>query len=60
MIILNPLQVGDNVKIVDTMATYWIGKEAVITKVIKDNAGFYCYELNIGGGHWTRLTLKKI
>lgn len=54
----NMYEVGDRVKILDAMARDWIGKEAEITKVI--TVGILCYELNIGGGHWTHSMLEKM
>jgi hypothetical protein len=50
-------KVGDTVKITDSMARDWIGRKAIITKVISCNP--ICYELNIGGGHWLHSTLEK-
>lgn len=50
--------VGDKVEIIDAMASDWIGKKAVVTKVISNNP--ICYKLDIGGSHWLHSTLKKI
>jgi hypothetical protein len=57
---MSPFKARDKVIIIDSMASDWIGREAVITKVYIDDWGFYFYELNIGGGHWTPSNLKKI
>jgi hypothetical protein len=51
------LSVGTKVKIVDVMSADWIGKEAVVTKVISVNP--ICYLLDIGGGHWLNSCVKK-
>jgi hypothetical protein len=52
--------VGDKVKIIDAMAIDWIGKEAVITKVLNYKDTPLGYKLDIGGGHWLHSTLEKI
>ena len=52
------LEVGTEVEIADAMNRSYIGKRAVITKIVSTNP--ICYELSIGGGHWANSCIKKV
>ena len=52
------LNVGTKVVITDSMVGEYIGKEAVIEKVVSTNP--ICYKLDIGGGDWLNSCVKPI
>jgi len=54
------LSVGDKVEIIDSMDRDWIGKEAVIRKVLNHPNEPIFYQLDIGGGDWLGSCLKRI